>query len=164
MEDPRVGHPNPAAVTWLSAEEQTAWRLLAGLVTRLPAALDAQLQRDAQISHFGYWVLAMLSEAPGRSLRMSELATRANSSLSRLSHGVTRLVAHGWVRRERSVEDGRGQVAVLTDAGWAKLTATAPGHVRAVRTLVFDGLEPGQVAALGALAQALLQQVDGATA
>lgn len=145
---------------WLTDEEQDAWRALAAVMTRLPATLDAQLQRDAQLTHFGYWVLAMLSEAPGRSLRMSELAARANASLSRLSHGVTRLVAQGWVRRERSTEDGRGQVAVLTPAGWDKLVATAPGHVEAVRSLVFDGLGPGQVGALAEIGRALLARVD----
>ena len=156
----RPAVPPPVEPRWLSDEEQDAWRQLAGVMTRLPAALDAQLQRDAQLTHFGYWVLAMLSEAPGRSLRMSELAARANSSLSRLSHGVTRLVTRGWVRRERSADDGRGQVAVLTDAGWAKLLASAPGHIEAVRSLVFDGLRPDQVCALADLGRALLAQVD----
>ena len=145
---------------WLSADEQNAWRQLAALLTRLPAALDGQLQRDSQLTHFGYFVLAMLSEAPDRSLRMNELATRANSSLSRLSHGVTRLVAQGFVRRHRACDDGRGQVAVLTDAGFAKLEAAAPGHVAAVRTLVFDPLTPEQVCALGTLGRVLLEQVD----
>lgn len=145
---------------WLTPEEQDAWRQLAALLTRLPAALDGQLQRDAQLTHFGYWVLAMLSEAPDRSLRMSELAAQANSSLSRLSHGVTRLVAQGYVRRHRACDDGRGQVAVLTDAGFAKLEAAAPGHVEAVRRLVFDPLTPEQVCALGTLSRTLLEQVD----
>ncbi len=159
MPDPAVPPDGPH---WLSAEEQDAWRQLAGVMTRLPAALDAQLQRDAQLAHFGYRVLAMLSEAPGRSLRMSELAVRANSSLSRLSHGVTGPVAQGWVRRERSPEDGRGQVAVRTDAGWVELLASAPGHVEAVRCLVFDGLRPDQVRALADLGRVLLAQVDTA--
>ncbi len=150
MEEPR----------WLSAEEQDAWRQLAALLTRLPAALDAQLQRDSQLTHFGYFVLAMLSEAPDRSLRMSELAAQANSSLSRLSHGVTRLVAQGFVRRHRACDDGRGQVAVLTEAGFAKLESAARGHVQAVRTLVFDPLTPEQVGELGALSRTLLEQVD----
>lgn len=150
MEEPR----------WLSAEEQQAWRQLAALLTRLPAALDAQLQRDSQLTHFGYFVLAMLSEAPDRSLRMSDLAAQSNSSLSRLSHGVTRLVAQGYVRRHRACDDGRGQVAVLTDAGLAKLEAAAPGHVGAVRTLVFDPLTREQAGALGALSRTLLEQVD----
>ncbi len=145
---------------WLDDEEQRAWRALAGVMTRLPAALDSRLQRDAQLTQFGYWVLAMLSEAPGRSLRMSSLAALANSSPSRLSHGITRLVAQGWVRRERSPEDGRGAVAVLTDAGWDKLVASAPGHVEDVRQLVFDALTPAQVQVLGEVAAVLLARVD----
>lgn len=160
-----MASPYAAAVPdprWLSDEEQGAWRQLAAVMTRLPAALDAQLQRDARLTHFGYWVLAMLSEAPGRSLRMSELAARANSSQSRLSHGVTRLVAQGWVCRERSPEDGRGQVAVLTDAGLDKLVAAAPGHVEAVRALVFDGLRPEQVRTLDELCRTLLARVHAA--
>lgn len=148
---------------WLDDQEQDAWRQLIALVTRLPAALDAQLQRDARLTHFGYFVLAMLSEAPGRSLRMSELAARSNSSPSRLSHGVTRLVAQGLVRRERTPDDGRGQVAVLTDAGMDKLVATAPGHVETVRQLVFDGLDREQVAALAELGRVLLARVDDAS-
>lgn len=148
---------------WLTDDEQDAWRQLAGVMTRLPAVLDAQLQRDAGLTHFGYWVLAMLSEAPGRALRMSELAARSNSSLSRLSHGVTRLVAQGWVRRERAPDDGRGAVAVLTDAGWDKLVAAAPSHVESVRRLVFDALDADQVAVLGQLGRLLLAKVDEAT-
>ena len=148
---------------WLTDEEQDAWRQLAGVMTRLPAVLDAQLQRDAGLTHFGYWVLAMLSEAPDRQLRMSELAARSNSSLSRLSHGVTRLVAQGWVRRERAPNDGRGAVAVLTEAGWDKLVSAAPSHVESVRRLVFDALEPEQVPLLAQLSRLLLAEVDEAT-
>ena len=85
---------------WLSDEQQAAWRPFVGLLLRLPAALDAQLQKDAGITQFDYLVLSGLSEAPNRTLRMSELAARANSSLSRLSHVVSRLEAKGWVRRE----------------------------------------------------------------
>src|SRR4051795_1843658 len=118
---------------WLDNDEQRAWRRLAAVMTLLPAALDAQLQRDATLTHFAYFTMAMLSEAPGRALRMSELAARSSSSPSRLSHTVSRLESRGWVRRQRASEDGRGQVAVLTDDGLAALTAAAPGHVRAVR-------------------------------
>lgn len=130
---------------WLTDDQQRAWRRLAALLTMLPAALDAQLQRDAAVTHFGYWVLAMLSEAPGHALRMSDLAQMSHGSQSRLSHLVTKLEEQGWVRRERAAEDGRGQVAVLTDAGVAKVVATAPGHVEKVRSLVFDVLTPEQV-------------------
>ncbi|HLH82894.1 MAG TPA: MarR family transcriptional regulator, partial [Trebonia sp.] len=107
-------------MNWLSAEEQAAWRPFAALLFRLPAALDAQLQRDAGISHFEYMVLASLSEAPGRTLRMSELAAMASGSLSRLSHVVSRMERRGWVRREPCPGDGRFINAVLTADGWAK--------------------------------------------
>jgi DNA-binding MarR family transcriptional regulator len=145
---------------WLSAEQQRAWRRLAAVVELLPAGLEARLQSDAGLTHFGYWVLAMLSEAPGRTLRMSDLASRSHGSLSRLSHLVSRLEARGWVRRERSTEDGRGSRAVLTDAGYAKLVAAAPGHVEAVQSLVFDGLTTRQVAELDRICVALLSRLD----
>jgi DNA-binding MarR family transcriptional regulator len=145
----------------LTDDEQRAWRRLGAMVTLLPAALEAQLQRDAGLTHFGYWVLAMLSEAPGRSLRMSELAIAANGSQSRLSHLVSRLEERGWVRRERVGEDGRGYVAVLTDAGYAKVVASAPGHVDEVRRLVFEALTPQQIEALDEICAAIVGRLCG---
>jgi len=120
-------------MNWLTAEEQAAWRSVVALLIRLPAAIEAELQRDAGISQFEYLVLSGLSEAPDRTLRMSDLAAMASGSLSRLSHVVSRLEARGWVRREACPGDGRFINAVLTDDGWAKVVATAPGHVAAVR-------------------------------
>src|SRR5213592_1017385 len=125
---------------WLDDEQQRAWRRLVAVTMLLPPALDAQLQRDAELTHFGYLVLAMLSEAPGRALRMSELATRANSSQSRLSHVVTRLEERGWVSRRRGDDDPRGYLAVLTDSGFDQIVAPPPGHVEAVRSFIFDVL------------------------
>src|SRR5258708_1998924 len=125
---------------WLDAEESQAWRALASTLVRLPAALDAQLRRDAGISHFDYQVLPLLSEAPGRTLRMSELATLAEGSLPRLSQVVARLEQRGWVRRTPDPADGRYTLATLTDQGRAKVTEAAPGHVQEVRRLVFDPL------------------------
>jgi DNA-binding MarR family transcriptional regulator len=145
---------------WLSADEQRAWRRLAAVTMLLPAALESQLQRDADLTHFGYWVLAMLSEAPGRSVRMSELAAISHGSQSRLSHLVARLEEQGWVRRERADGDGRGFLAVLTDAGLAKVTATAPGHVEEVRRRVFDVLTPAQIAQLDQICAAILAAPD----
>ena len=145
---------------WLSAEEQRSWRKLAGVLTLLPAALDAQLQRDAGLTHFAYWVLAMLSETPGRALQMTELAAASRSSLSRLSHTVARLEHAGWVRRERSPDDARATVAVLTEDGWAKVVDTAPGHVEAVRALVFGVLKPAQVEQLADICAELLDALD----
>ncbi len=112
------------------------------------------------MTHAAYAVLVILSEASGRSMRMSELARATNSSQSRLSHVVARHEERGWVRRERCPTDRRGQVAVLTDAGYDVLTATAPGHVETVRRLVFDGLDPTRIEQLGAISQALLAVLD----
>ncbi|MDQ7908595.1 MarR family transcriptional regulator [Phytohabitans sp. ZYX-F-186] len=144
---------------WLTAEQQRAWRRFAAVVTQLPGALDAQLQQDANLTHFGYWVLAMLSEAPDRALRMSELATLSNGSQSRLSHLVGRLEERGWVRRERTPEDGRGYLAVLTDEGYRKVVETAPGHVAKVRSVVFDALTPEQVAQLDEISALILARL-----
>jgi DNA-binding MarR family transcriptional regulator len=145
---------------WLTAEEQVAWMALAGLLIKLPGALDARLQRDAGLSTFEYFVLSGLSEAPDRTLRMSELAVFANGSLSRLSHVVKRLEQRGWVRREPCPDDGRYTNAVLTAAGWDKVVATAPGHVETVRRLVIDGLTPAQVRKLGVIGERILRRVD----
>ena len=141
---------------WLSEEQQAAWRPFVALLLRLPAALDAQLQKDAGITQFDYLVLSGLSEAPGRTLRMSELAATANSSLSRLSHVVSRLEAKGWVRREACPGDGRFINAVLTDEGWEKVKETAPGHVAAVRELLVGTLSEDELVRLGAISAKVL--------
>ncbi len=148
------------AQRWLDEEQQRIWRTWLSVTELLPRVLDAQLQRDAGLSHAAYVVLAMLSEAPGRSRRMSDLARRANQSQSRLSHNVARLEERGWVRRERCQDDGRGQLAVLTDEGFAALEAAAPVHVESVRTHLFDQLSPEQVAAMRDLGETLLRHLD----
>ena len=145
---------------WLDDTQQRAWRAWLTLAELLPRELDAQLQRDAGLSHAAYVVLAMLSEAPGRSRRMSDLARRANQSQSRLSHTVARLEERGWVRRERSAEDGRGNLAVLTDAGWDVVRSVAPGHVDAVRGAVFDPLTPEQTRVLREALEQVLERLD----
>jgi DNA-binding MarR family transcriptional regulator len=145
---------------WLTDDQQAAWRPFVGLLFRFPALLDAQLQKDAGISHFEYLVLSSLSEAPDRTLRMSQLAALASGSMSRLSHVVSRLESRGWVRRQPSPGDGRFISAVLTDRGWQKVVETAPGHVAAVRSLLVDVLTPAQLSSLGEIS-ALLLKVQG---
>jgi DNA-binding MarR family transcriptional regulator len=147
-------------VRWLTDPERAAWLALAELVIKLPAALDSQLQRDAGLSHFEYMVLAGLSEAPDRTLRMSDLAMFANGSLSRLSHVVKRLEQRGWVRRAACLTDGRYTNAQLTDEGYAKVVATAPGHVERVRALVVDALDPAQLGQLRDIGETILRRVD----
>src|SRR5215208_639781 len=118
--------------SWLTADEQRAWRAYLESSKVLLDALDRQLQRDSDIPHTYFEVLVRLSEAEDRSLRMSELADLTLSSRSRLSHAVSRLEERGWVVREVCAEDGRGQLAVLTDEGFAALEAAAPVHVTGV--------------------------------
>lgn len=142
-------------VPWLSPDQQQDWAAVMALVMTLPPALDAQLKRDAGLNSFEYHVLARLSMARDRTLVMSELADQAQGSLSRLSHALTRLERVGWVERRTCTDRGRRVEARLTDAGFTKLEAAAPGHVREVRRLVVDVLTPEQLAALGAAARAI---------
>jgi DNA-binding MarR family transcriptional regulator len=145
---------------WLTDEQRDTWLPLVAVLLKLPAALDSQLQRDSGLSHFHYLVLAMLSESPDRTRRMSDLAMVANGSLSRLSHAVSKLEDQGWVRRHENADDGRFTDATLTDAGWDKLVSAAPGHVRAARAFVIDALTPEQVRQLRAIAVQILAAVD----
>ena len=141
---------------WLTDEEQQAWRRLVTVLFKVPAALEAQLQRDSGLTHMGYLVMLTLSERDDRRLAMSKLAAKATASLSRLSHVVARLESQGWVYRERDPEDGRVQIAVLTDAGFAKVVESAPGHAEAVQQLIFDRLTPTQVRQLAKACDSLL--------
>lgn len=140
---------------WLTAQEQQVWRSFLTATHVLFESLDRELQSDAGIPHTYYEILVRLSEAPERTLRMRELAERASYSRSRLSHAVSRLEGLGWVERSTCDSDRRGQWAKLTDAGFAALAAAAPGHVEAVRRMLFDPLTPQQVEQLGAIADAV---------
>ena len=145
---------------WLEADEREAWLGLLGVTLLLPSLLDSQLQRDAGLTTFDYLVLAMLSEAPERTLQLKTLARLSNGSLSRLSHTVTRLEKRGWIRRETSPTDGRATVAVLTDAGYTKIVETAPGHVDLVRRVVFDSVDQSDVPQLSRAMWAVLASID----
>ncbi len=147
---------------WLDADEQRAWLRLAGVMLKLAPALDSQLQRDAGMTHFEYLCLAMLSQADDRTLRMSELAAQVNASLSRLSHVVKKLEQRGWVERQPSPDSRRVTLARLTDDGLRELVTTAPGHVETVRSLVFDGLDPADVAALERIAGHVVERIEQA--
>ncbi|MEX0868336.1 MAG: MarR family transcriptional regulator [Nitriliruptoraceae bacterium] len=147
---------------WLTEDEQRAWRALAAVMLRLPGGLEQQLQRDAGLSHFEYWVLALLSEAPEWRLRLSELAHQANASLSRLSHVVTRLELREWVQRTPCADDARATMAELTQAGWAVVEASAPGHVERVRELVFNGLDDTDVADLERMCAQIVRNIEDA--
>jgi DNA-binding MarR family transcriptional regulator len=148
---------------WLSPDELDAWLSYVATSTLLEAALDRQLQRDSGMPHAYYQILAMLSEVPGRTLRMSDLAAITQSSQSRLSHAVSRLERNGWVCRTQCPDDRRSTLARLTDTGYEALVAAAPGHVNTVREYLFDKLTCEQVGQLREILGAVLGGLtDGA--
>ncbi len=147
-------------VPWLDRTQLRAWVRLVAVLELLPGVLDAQLRRDAGLTHFEYYVLAILSESDERTLRMSELARLTNATPPRLSHVVRRLEDRGLVERLPCPSDARSTNAHLTEAGWKKVVEAAPGHVRTVREHVIDALSGEQVDQLAAVSEAILGRLD----
>ncbi|MGH3556838.1 MAG: MarR family winged helix-turn-helix transcriptional regulator [Mycobacterium sp.] len=156
--------PTPAPGTrpepWLDDDQQRAWRQVVGLLMTLPGAIDSDLQRNAGLSMYEYLVLAALSETPDRMLQMSDLAHRANSSLSRLSHLISRLEKRGWVTKRPCENDRRASTVALTAAGEKKIRGAAPGHAHLVQELVIKPLSPVQLQQLGEAAATVVQAID----
>jgi DNA-binding MarR family transcriptional regulator len=148
------------APRWLTAAQLEAWQAITLLFALLPAALETQLQRDAQLRYVEYYVLAGLSDQPDHTMRISELAGLTNAELSRLSHLITRLQRRGYVRREPDPNDGRYTNAVLTEAGYNHLVAAAPGHVATVLGLVIDTLDDTALSALQDSAERITARIN----
>ncbi len=146
---------------WLDETEQATWRAFLAATSLLARSVDQQLQNDSGIPIHHYRLLVELSEAPGRTLRMSELAASSQASRSRITHAVGRLVERGWVTRSGCPEDGRGLQATLTEAGFQALANAAAGHVEHVRSTVFDRLRREQVEQLRAICEAILVGITG---
>ncbi|GAC1384151.1 MAG: MarR family winged helix-turn-helix transcriptional regulator [Pseudarthrobacter sp.] len=145
---------------WLNADERRAWLAILSINTLLPAALDSQLHSAGKVSLFDYNVMAMLSEAEGHFLPMSELAARTSSSLSRLSHVVSKLEKRGWLERRPHPRDARVTTAHLSDDGMATLVDLAPGHVEAVRTKFLDALTERDVNDLARIGEKIVARLD----
>jgi DNA-binding MarR family transcriptional regulator len=145
---------------WLTPQQLAAWVRLTAVLELLPAALDSQLRQDAELTHFDYYVLAMLSEAPEHTLRMTALAERTTATLARLSHVVQRLESRGLLKRFPCPDDRRATNARLTETGWQKVRDSAPGHLATVRANVIDALTPEQIVQLGAISDAILHRLD----
>ena len=155
------GAGTTADVRWLSTSEQEVWRAFLDVSRLLFEQLNRQLSDDAGMSLAEYEILVQLSEAPGRRMRMSELADRVVSSRSRITHTVGRMEERGLVRREACADDGRGVLCVLSAAGFARLETTAPGHVDMVRRIMFDPLDPSDVDGLGAALVKMREMLRG---
>jgi DNA-binding MarR family transcriptional regulator len=160
MTEGAQGGAGEPSVEWLTAAEVHSWLSVVRLMTWLPWSIDQQLQRDSNLGMVEYQVLAMLSDRPERTMRMSSLAEVTNASLSRLSHLVKRLEGRGLVRREPDPADGRFTNAILTDKGFQTLAEAAPGHVAHVRSLVIDVLSPEQLRRLGLAADRIMSHID----
>ena len=145
---------------WLDDDQLAAWVRLVSVIELLPGVLDSQLRRDAELTHFEYYVLAVLSDAPRRTLRMTALAAQTNATLPRLSHVIRRLEERRLVERFPCPQDARATNARLTPVGWAKVRATAPGHVATVRQYVIDALTPDQLHQLTGITDAVLRRLD----
>lgn len=146
-------------VRWLSVEEQHSWRGWLAAHTLLREALDREIKADHGISLADYEILVRLSEAPDRSVRMSELAEKALSSRSRLSHQVARMEADGLVERLECVSDRRGTLCRLTETGWQLLVRAAPSHVASVREHLVDVLGPAEFSTVGAACHKVAAQI-----
>jgi DNA-binding MarR family transcriptional regulator len=137
-----MGDESKSEPRWLNAAEMKAWRRYIIASRRLLEALDDDLAAH-DISMSDYEVLAQLSEAPDRRMRMSELADVAMISRSRLSHRIKVMEKAGWVKREACPIDKRGYFAVMTPKGWKAIVAAAPDHVASVRERFLDALDKG---------------------
>jgi DNA-binding MarR family transcriptional regulator len=144
---------------WLDDDERQTWLSWIFTTRLLWEEIERDLQLEAGLPFGSYEILVMLSEAPGRTLRMSQLADATQSSRSRLSHAIARLEANGWVRRASCPTDRRGANAVLTEEGFAALAAAAPAHVESVRRHLFDQLTPEHQHQLREIFDALLDHL-----
>jgi len=145
---------------WLTEEQDFTWRAVWSLMTWLPAKLDRQLREDTGLSLYEYYALSQLSEAPDRSIRLSELAGITNMTLSHLSRVMARMEKAGWVERQPDPVDGRYTLGILTDTGMDKVEEMAPGHVEAVQQAIFDQLTDQQARALGEAAARVAEAVS----
>jgi DNA-binding MarR family transcriptional regulator len=134
-----MSRENATAPKWLSPNEMVAWRRYIIASRQLLAALDADL-KEHDLTLPDYEILALLSDAPDRQMRMSELAKIALLSRSRLSHRMKVMEKAGWLKREPCPVDKRGYFAVMTSKGWKAIVAAAPDHVESVRARFLDHL------------------------
>ena len=147
---------------WLTADEQRAWRAYLRAGSLLTARLNRLLQEECGLSLPEYEVLVQLSEAPRGKLRPFQLGLALDWEQSRLSHMLSRMSRRGFVVRQDCAGDRRGAEVVLTAAGHAAIKSAAPGHVAAVRRLVFDHMDSEQAVAFGQVFEAILAGLENA--
>ena len=147
---------------WLSDQEAHVWRGWLRLNAELSAMLAREMQDDAGLSMSDFAVLVHLTDNPEGRVRVTDLARLLLWERSRVSHHVTRMERRGLAERTECAEDGRGAFVAVTPAGRAAIEQAAPGHVRAVRRLLFDALSSEEVARLGTVVDKVLARLDEA--
>ncbi|WP_217164654.1 MarR family winged helix-turn-helix transcriptional regulator [Streptomyces sp. AC512_CC834] len=136
-------------IPWLNDDEQRMWRQWMGLNAELLATLNREMQADAGLSTSDYQVLVVLTDSAEGRARVSGLASSLQWERSRVSHHVTRMEKRDLVSRRGCPDDGRGAFVRVTETGRAAIARAAPGHVRAVRRLIFDDLTADEISQLG---------------
>ena len=154
---PRV--TNQLQPRWLDADQQRIWRAFLNGVAKINDRLDAEL-RPFGLDLGEYEILVHLSETDGRSLRMSDLASRVRQSRSRLTHTIARMEGKGLVARAACPSDRRGVIAVMTESGYELLVRAAPCHVESVRRALVDPADPADFEALGRVMDAVAAVTD----
>jgi len=144
---------------WLDESQQQSWRALVMGMTLLTDRLDADLRREFDMSLAEYEIMVRLSERPGRSLLMAQLADAMAYSRSRVTHTVKRMEQAGLLQRSESAEDGRGVVCAMTEQGWALLESMAPTHVNGVRDYLVDLACDADLEALGRVMNAVADKL-----
>lgn len=148
--DTRQPDPAKSELKPLTAEEEAVVRSLSRVIYALPRAVDADMLREQRLSLIEYLALVNLSEAPGRQMRMGDLASAIEMSISGMTRLADRLESQGLVERVRSTQDARSWNALLTDAGLARLEQAWPTNLASVRRHFLDhlaGLDLGKLAA-----------------
>jgi DNA-binding MarR family transcriptional regulator len=140
--------------------ESEAWLRLVRMLELVPPSLDAQLQRDAGLTHFEFMVLSLLRFAPDATMQSKDLAASTNATLPRLSHVVTRLQQRELVERLPCPGDGRATNIRLTEAGRRAVVRATSGHIDHVRRLIIDRLDRDELAALASIGAKIAEALD----
>ncbi len=147
-----------ATLTRMTAKQSRAWLALISTAELLPAALDAQLQSDAALTHYEFMVLSALQRSG--SMRLSDLAAATNATLPRASKVLRRLQQRGFVEREESERDRRSVLLTLTRQGRRQLVLATPDHFATVHRLVLDHLDDDQLDALTGALEPVVTALD----
>ncbi len=144
----------------MSALQTDSWLQFIAISSLLPAALDAQLRRDAQLTHFEFAVLSLVQLSPSGALSPSEIAQALHATLPRLSHVLAKLQERGLVTRSATPRDRRSVDIRLTTSGRRRVVTATPGHIATAKALVLDNFSNDELEVLGGLLRRITDRLD----